>query len=301
MGMHMGQHKVDVPLVERLLREQFPEWSQLPVKPVAGPGTVNAIFRVGPALAARFPLAGSDPIETRAAIEAETAASVELAAASVYPTPTPLAIGAAGCGYPLPWSVQTWLPGEIASPYVPGNDPAFARDLVILIKGFRSADTQGRLFSGSGRGGLLTNHDDWMKKCFHESESLFDVGPLRGLWRGLRELPSSGPDVMSHMDLIPANLLVRDGRLVGLLDGGGFGPADPALDLVACWHLLDEGPRNTFRESLGCDDLEWDRGMAWAFVQAMGLVWYYRQTNLTMCELGISTLNRIIAASKDPR
>jgi hypothetical protein len=43
MGMHIGQHHVDVPLVARLLREQFPDWSRFPVKPVVGSGTVNAI------------------------------------------------------------------------------------------------------------------------------------------------------------------------------------------------------------------------------------------------------------------
>ena len=40
---------------------------------------------------------------------------------------------------------------------------------------------------------------------------------------------------MSHGDLIPGNVLVNDGRLVGILDCGGFGPADPALDLVAAF------------------------------------------------------------------
>lgn len=300
MGMHIGQHKVDVPLVGGLLREQFPQWSQLPVQPIVGSGTVNAIFRVGITLAARFPLVGSDPIAARVALEAEVASSVEMAAASVYPTPTPLAIGSPGCGYPLPWSVQTWLPGEISTPHAPGDDPAFAGDLVSLINGFRSADTKGRLFSGSGRGGALTDHDDWMEKCFRESDKLFDVRPLRGLWGELRELPRSGPDVMSHTDLIPANLLVREGRLSGVLDGGGFGPADPALDLVAGWHLLDDGPRNIFRQSLGCNDIEWGRGMAWALVQAMGLVWYYRQTNPTMSELGLNTLGRIMAAWEVP-
>jgi hypothetical protein len=51
------------------------------------------------------------------------------------------------------------------------------------------------------------------------------------------------------------------------------------LDLVAAWHLLEDGPRQVLREDLRCDDLEWERGKAWAFEQAMGLVWYYAQSN----------------------
>ena len=47
---------------------------------------------------------------------------------------------------------------------------------------------------------------------------------------------------MTHSDLIPGNVLVSAGRLSGILDVGGFGPADPALDLVSAWHLLEAGP-----------------------------------------------------------
>jgi len=44
---------------------------------------------------------------------------------------------------------------------------------------------------------------------------------------------------------------------------------------------------------LACDDLEWARGQAWAFQQAMGLVWYYRDSNPTMSEMGRRTLEQI--------
>jgi aminoglycoside phosphotransferase (APT) family kinase protein len=135
-----------------------------------------------------------------------------------------------------------------------------------------------------------------MAVCFENSEDLLDAPRLRRVWARLRELPPSGPDVMSHKDLIPANLLVHGERLVGVLDGGGFGPADPALDLVAAWHLLDREPRETVRCHLGSSDLEWMRGAAWAFQQAVGLVWYYQRSNPVMSALGRSTLSRILDA-----
>ena len=96
---------------------------------------------------------------------------------------------------------------------------------------------------------------------------------LRRLWDRLRDLPrATHQDVMTHGDLIPGNVLVRDGHLAGVLDVGGLGPADPALDLVAAWHLLEAGPRQSLRDDLGCGDLEWEPGKAWAFEQAMGVV-----------------------------
>ena len=46
--------------------------------------------------------------------------------------------------------------------------------------------------------------------------------------------------------------------------------------------------------TLGSDDLEWARGAAWAFAQAMGLGWYYRESNPVMSALGLSTVGRIL-------
>jgi len=47
------------------------------------------------------------------------------------------------------------------------------------------------------------------------------------------------------------------------------------------------------RDDLRCDDLEWHRGHAWAFEQAIGLVWYYADSNPAMSRLGRRTLERI--------
>jgi aminoglycoside phosphotransferase (APT) family kinase protein len=100
---------------------------------------------------------------------------------------------------------------------------------------------------------------------------------------------------MTHGDLIPGNVLVDGGRLAGVLDVGGLGVADRSLDLVAAWHLLETGPRAVFRERLGCGDLEWERGRAWAFEQAMGVGWYYRETNPPMSRMGLRTIARLTA------
>jgi aminoglycoside phosphotransferase (APT) family kinase protein len=294
MTMHADQLHVDVPTVRRLVEVQFPQWRGLPVTELSTPGTVNAIFRIGDDLAARFPLVGQDAAHTHTSLAAEADASRELAHAIVVPTPQPVAIGNPGAGYPLPWSVQTWLSGHDATVEDPAGSNGFAHDLVDLIAQMRATDTRGRRFDGLGRGGHLPNHDEWLETCFRESESLLDVRVLRRIWAQLRTLPQVDDDAMCHGDLVPPNVLVEDGRLVGVLDGGGFGPADPALDLVAAWHLLDETQRGILRRELGCNDVQWWRGMAWAFQQAMGLVWYYLESNPTMSRWGRRTLNRIV-------
>jgi hypothetical protein len=58
---------------------------------------------------------------------------------------------------------------------------------------------------------------------------------------------------------------------------------------------LEAGPRQVLGEDLGCDDVEWERGNAWAFEQAVGMVWYYVDSNLAMSRMGHRTLERITA------
>jgi aminoglycoside phosphotransferase (APT) family kinase protein len=294
MDMHAGQLAITVQTVRALVDEQFPAWRGQAITAVRAPGTVNAIFRIGEQLAARFPLQPGPVGAVRDGLEREASAARELAGRTRFRTPEPVALGEPGRGYPLPWSVQTWLPGVCATDDDPGESTGFALDLAEFITGVRAIDTRGRLFSGSGRGGDLRAHDAWMETCFARSGALLDVPRLRRIWAVLRGLPRGpGPDVMNHGDLIPGNVLVSGGRLAGILDVGGLRPADPALDLVAAWHLLGTGPRQVFRDDLGSSDLDWARGQAWAFEQAMGLVWYYAESNPVMSLLGRRTLRRI--------
>ena len=292
--MHDDQLTVPPETVRSLVGEQFPKWRRLPIEQVHASGTVNAIFRIGRELAARFPLRPDDPVTVRESLEAEAAAARELAGRTRFPTPEPVAIGDPGAGYPLPWLVQTWLPGVTAIEDDPGGSDAFAHDLAEFIGGVRAIGTGGRVFSGNGRGGDLRSHDAWMDTCFGRSEQVLDVPRLRQMWEALHVLPRGpGKDVMSHCDLIPGNVLVSGGRLAGVLDVGDLKPADPALDLVAAWHLLETGPRQVLRDDLGCDDLEWERGKAWAFQQALGAVWYYAESNPAMSRTCRRTLERI--------
>jgi len=294
--MHPDQLTVPPATVRALVDAQFPVWRDLPIRRVAAHGTVNAIFRLGDRLAARFPLVRRDVDDAREWLAAEAAAARALAGRTRFRTPEPVALGEPGAGYPLPWSVQTWLPGTVATDEDPGESVPFAHDLAEFIRGVRAMDTGGRVFAGTGRGGDLRAHDAWLETCFQRSERLLDVPRLRRVWARMRQLPrGEAADVMNHGDLIPGNVLVSAGRLAGVLDVGGLGPADPALDLVAAWHLLEPGSRQALRDDLGSSELEWERGRAWAFVQAMGLVWYYVDSNPPMSRLGRRSLRRVLA------
>jgi aminoglycoside phosphotransferase (APT) family kinase protein len=294
--MHDDQVVITVDTATELVRDQFPEWRGLDIGRFDSSGTVNAIFRVGRELSARFPLR---PVKSELMSEwlhEGADAMREFALHCPFPTPLPKAVGLPGHGYPMPWSVQTWIGDDLTSEVDAGRSTELAVDLAALISALRSVDTRGRIFSGVGRGGDLRSHDDWMETCFNRSEDVLDdIGELRELWSEMRELPRGAPDVMSHGDLIPGNLLVRDGRLVGVLDTEGFRAADPSFDLVAGWSMLEDGPRRVFRDRLGSSDIEWARGRAWAFVQAMGATWYYVTTNPAMSGMGRLIIDRLLA------
>ncbi|RLV49583.1 aminoglycoside phosphotransferase [Nocardioides mangrovicus] len=291
--MHPDQLDVDEHVVAGLVADQFPQWAGLPVVRTGHAGTVNAIFCVGGVVAARLPLRARDGEVVRLSREAEAGAA--LAAATTVPTPEPLFLGRPGRGYPLPWSVQTWLAGETADVRDPASSRAFAEDLAGFVAQVRAIDTGGRTFSGDGRGGDLRDSDAWVAHCLEQSTGLIDVAGAAALWSELRELPPTGPDRTTHGDLTTGNVLVSaDLRLAGVLDTGGTGPADPALDLVGAWHLLDAAPRQVVRDALGCDDVEWQRGRAWALQQALGAVWYYADTNPAMARMGRRTIARVL-------
>jgi aminoglycoside phosphotransferase (APT) family kinase protein len=173
--MHASQLTASPGAVRELVDEQFPQWRGLAVKATDSQGTVNAIFRIGDQLAARFALEPCDAGSMRRRLESEARAARELAGRTRFPTPEPVALGEPGAGYPLPWPVQTWLPGLTAIDEDAGESAAFARDLAEFICGVRAIDTRGRTFSGHGRGGDLRSHDAWMGTCFGHSRQLLDV------------------------------------------------------------------------------------------------------------------------------
>jgi aminoglycoside phosphotransferase (APT) family kinase protein len=192
VDMHPNQLTISRETVRMLVDAQFPEWRDLPITQFASQGTVSALFRLGERLAARFPLQPGDVGSTRRWLESEAEAARELLGRTRFRTPEPVALGEPGEGYPLPWSVQTWLPGTAATVEDPGGSVAFAHDLAEFIDGVRAIDTRGRAFDGKGRGGDLRSHDAWMEACFQHSQRLMDVPRLRRMWAVLRELPQRG-------------------------------------------------------------------------------------------------------------
>jgi aminoglycoside phosphotransferase (APT) family kinase protein len=90
-------------------------------------------------------------------------------------------------------------------------------------------------------------------------------------------------------------LLVRDGRLTGVLDWGSVGVGDPACDLVAAWGALPARAREAFRERLDADDATWARGRGWALSIGLIALPYYEETNPTFAATARLLIREVLA------
>jgi len=161
-------------------------------------------------------------------------------------------------------------------------------------------DTEGRRFAGDRRGGLLATAESYVPIYLDRAVGMIDTDGLRRLWARLRVTPRHAPDVWTHGDLMPGNLLASAGRLAAVIDVGSLAPADPALDLQPAWNLFDPGARAAFRIAVGADDQDWDRGKAWALAQAIGCLAYYRVTNPPMSQTARRTLQALLDDETNP-
>ncbi|MGI8828870.1 MAG: phosphotransferase [Candidatus Limnocylindria bacterium] len=105
--------------------------------------------------------------------------------------------------------------------------------------------------------------------------------------------PYVGPPVLVHADLLPANLLVRNGRLTAVIDLGTRRGGDPAADLTPAWHLFDRNSRRIWRGEPEPDDATWARARGWALEQAIGALHYYQRTNPGMMAAAQHTLRAL--------
>jgi len=267
--VHVDELAIDEPLVRRLIGEQFPEWSRLPLHRVEPQGTDNAIFRLGGELSVR--LARRRGPTGPGGKEAEWLP--RLAPLLPCEIPVPVAQGRPGAGYPWFWEIHTWVQGDMLP--VEALDPVqAARDLATVVRALQQADPAG---APPGRGIPLARRDEEFRSWL---PSFTGDPAVTGEWeRALAAQVWEGPPVWHHGDLDARNWLVRDGRITGVIDWGAMGVGDPACDVMVAWKLHSTVARDAFRDALPTDDATWERARGWAVSQAVAALAYYTPEN----------------------
>lgn len=289
--MHADQVDVSADTVAALVASQFPDWADLPVRPITSTGTVNALFRLGETIILRFALR---PHATdREELVHEQRLCSDLGPHVSVAVPAPLAIGDPGDGYQGHWTAFRWIPGD-APDDATADSPDFARDLAAFVTSLRDVDTGGQPGKVSGRGGPLHKMDANVRNSLRLSAHLVDTTALGKVWQRSLEAAEAPEVTWFHGDLMPGNLLVRHGRLHAVIDFETAGIGDPAVDLIVAWNLLTDTSRRVYRHGLDVDDDSWERGRGWALAQSIIALPYYVDTNRAMAETARRTLAALL-------
>ncbi|WP_441248200.1 aminoglycoside phosphotransferase family protein [Kitasatospora sp. McL0602] len=224
-------------LVRALLREQHPDLAELPIREVAG-GWGNQMWRLGDELTVRMQRMDNSP-ETQLK---ERRWLPVLAPRLPLPIPTPVRDGAPSERFPKIWTVMTWVEGTPLDHGSITRTGHAADTLAAFLKALHvEAPADAPKASDFGA------HPRDCTEGFEHFLQAVDLGPvpakdLRAVWDDAVAAPDwAGPRVWVHGDLHPANVVVADGTLAGIVDFGALFAGDPAWDLTAAWLLLPAG------------------------------------------------------------
>jgi aminoglycoside phosphotransferase (APT) family kinase protein len=237
--------KITADLVRDLLQEQHPDLAGLTIREVAG-GWGNQMWRLGDELAVRMQRMDPDPeLQFK-----ERRWLPVLAPRLPLPVPTPVRFGEMSERFPKHWTVMTWVPGE-------------PLDHATISRGAHAADTlagflQALHVEAPAEAPIATDRGAHPRDCtggfedFFQAVALDDIAAdiaadVRAVWDDAVAAPTwAGPPMWVHGDLHPANVVVSDGTLSGIVDFGSLFAGDPAWDLAAAWVLLPAGTASQF-------------------------------------------------------
>lgn len=285
--MHDFEFVMDIHSVRKLVDEQFPEFSKLPITPANSVGTVNRIYRLGEEFSLRIPrvLEWLD-------IEKEWKWLPYLAPHLTLKTPEPVALGQPTDAFPVHWAIYKWIEGDTYAEHLIDDEAEVAKTLAHFVNEMRSITVPADA-PKAGRLPLLELHDKTIQ-AIEEAHDLLDQEKAIKAWEhSCKASAWDGHPVWIHADLLRTNLLVQSKRLTAVIDFGSAGIGDPAFDLIPAWSVFNAKGRKVFMNSIDADEDTWIRARGYALHQAVLIIPYYRETNPQFVTLAKRTLNEI--------
>ncbi len=285
---------IDIKLVHRLIAAQFPQWADLPIKPVAFSGWDNRTFHLGDHMTVRLPSQEA----YAAQVKNEQLWLPKLAPFLLVPIPTPLAMGQPAEAYPWPWSVYQWIEGQTASLDRISDLKQFAKQLAAFLVAFQKVDATGGPKAGAQnfyRGGRLSTYDAQAREAIKILADKIDVKAVNAIWEQALSSTWEKPPVWVNGDIAVGNLLVDQGQLCAVIDFGQLAIGDPACDLAIAWAFFDDESREIFRIAMGLDSATWARARGWVLWKALIVCAGLSGTNPLEIEKAQRTLNVILA------
>jgi aminoglycoside phosphotransferase (APT) family kinase protein len=284
---------ISTEMVRRLVKQQFPQWGDMPIVAVVPGGWDNRTFRLGNDMLVRMPSAAAYAPQA----EKEHQWLPRLAPFLPLPIPTPLALGAPSRDYPWQWSILSWIEGQAASLDLIHNLVSFARALAQFLTAFQRAPAAGGPVPGQSnfyRGGAIQIYEAETVEAINAISGQIDASAALSIWHKAIASSWQREPVWLHGDLALSNLIVRDGCLAGVIDFGNMAIGDPACDLTIAWTAFDEASRENFRATLQLDENTWARAKGWALWKAAITV-ADPNTNQHLASTAWRTINEIIS------
>ncbi|WP_232075300.1 aminoglycoside phosphotransferase family protein [Phytohabitans suffuscus] len=259
-------------------------------------GWDNRTYRLGDDMTVRLPTAiGYVP-----AVAKENEWLPRLAPALPVAVPPVLALGAPGEGYPFPWSVRGWLPGQTADRGRIDDMVQFAVSVAEFLRALQRCDAVGGPLAGEHsayRGLPPAHYDEETRRCLAALTGRIDTARAAAVWDAALTTEWTRPPVWFHGDIASGNLLVADGKLAAVIDFGTSGVGDPACDLVIAWTMLSGASREAFRQAAGQDDGTWARARGWALWKALLVLTGSIDTDPELATVNQHVIREILAES----
>lgn len=269
MNAMTPQINITPDLAGKLIAEQFPEYAHLEITSVAKQGHDNRTFRLGNNMLIRMPTAAPYALK----IPKEQELLPLLAPYLTLAIPAPLNMGHQSADYPFPFSIYEWLEGASANTLQVDdkNLEAIALQLAQFLNELQSIESVAGPAPGQHnwwRGDHVSVYDDGARQQIHALASVIDHKKAIALWEQACATKWHKDPVWIHGDLASGNIILKDHKLVGVIDFGGMGLGDPACDLVIAWTFLREKSRRIFIEATALDSDTWLRAKAWCLWKA---------------------------------
>jgi aminoglycoside phosphotransferase (APT) family kinase protein len=263
----MNEFRYDTDLVRALLRDQHPDLADRELRDVNG-GWDNQMWRLGDELAVRLPRTERAP----ALLHIEQTWLPVVADRLPLPTPIPARIGQPSSLFEHTWTIARWVKGEPAD-----HTPITRIDAAdVLAEFLRALHDQAPVDAPAnpGRGIPFAEFEEDTDDCFAVITDHPSADGARQVWDEALAAPGwAGAPLWLHGDLHPANVVVRNGMLAGVIDFGEMCAGDPATDLSAAWILLPAGAADRFFDAYGqVDHATVTRARGWAVLRALGLI-----------------------------
>ncbi len=274
---HSNTPIINETLAQQLVMNQFPQWSDLPIKMVKQSGWDNRTFHLGEEMTIRLP----SNEEYAPQILKEFHWLPILQKHITCQITAPVALGQPSEYYPWHWSINQWIYGETASVDRIKDLNQFARDLGAFLTEFQNIDATGGPIAGAHnfyRGGDLSVYDDEMRQAIAKIDIKKEQKVANQLWNDALSSRWECKPVWVHGDIAIGNLLVKNGMLKAIIDFGQLAVGDPACDLAIAWNLFTGESRTTFQKTISLDRNTWVRALGWTFWKT--LCWPIKGTDV---------------------